>query len=400
VRLLGISNSYPPTAGGGYGEICADVMSGLAGRGHAVTMLTVREQGADADAARDGVRVRRELLPALAAWRRPAPGVRALRNDTEVVSSALREGVDAALVWHMRGLVKPPLRLLHDACVPVLYQLHDRWVLYERAGALYMPWARLDRAGARAAREALGRLAAPGGEWRAPPIREEGVVCFVSRWLEEEYRRRGWEPRRRELVPCGVDLARFAAVAERPAAIPPSRLLFAGRVHRDKGLDVAVRALAAGPEQVTMTAVGPVDDERHAAEVRRLAESLGVSDRIAWHGEVARDGVLELMREHDVVVYPSRNTEAYSLGLLEALAAERLIVTSAVGGPREYLRDRGNALLFEPEDHSAMAGLLIELTTGPSLPAQLVAGARETARGLSLEVILDRIEKLLEVSGR
>jgi glycosyltransferase involved in cell wall biosynthesis len=99
-------------------------------------------------------------------------------------------------------------------------------------------------------------------------------------------------------------------------------------------------------------------------------------------------------------VYPSRNTEAYSLGLLEALAAERLIVTSAVGGPREYLRDRGNALLFDPGDHAAMGALLTELAGDDALARRLVAGARETARELSLETILDRVEGLLPARPR
>jgi glycosyltransferase involved in cell wall biosynthesis len=398
VRLLGISNSYPPAAGGGYGEICADVMSGLADRGHEVTMLVAR--GPETGEARNSVRVRRELLPALAAWRRPASGLRALRNDSRAVGSALSEGIDAVLVWHMRGLVKPPLRLLHEAGVPVLYQLHDRWVLYERAGALYVPWARLDRLGARAAREALGRAAGSAGEWRAPPIGEEGVVCFVSRWLQEEYRRRGWEPRRAALVPCGVDLGRFADVAARDPDVPPRRLLFAGRMHRDKGLDVAVRALAAGPPQLTLTVVGPLDDKRYASEVRRLADALRVAERIRWEGEVSRARVLELLAGHDAVVYPSRNTEAYSLGLLEALAAGRPVVTSAAGGPREYLRDRQNALLFAPGDHEAMAALLGEVAGEPSLAPRLAAGARGTARELSLTKVLDRIERLLEASAR
>ena len=54
LRLLAITNRYPPEARGGYGEICADVMSGLAARGHEVAVLSCGD--ADAEERIDGVR--------------------------------------------------------------------------------------------------------------------------------------------------------------------------------------------------------------------------------------------------------------------------------------------------------------------------------------------------------
>ena len=112
MRLLGITNLYPPHAGGGYGEICADVMSGLAARGHDVTMLVAHGESGR------GVDVHAELQYVLAPWRHPVGGLRALANDERVVREAVDRGIDAALVWHMRGLVNPPLTLLHRAGIP------------------------------------------------------------------------------------------------------------------------------------------------------------------------------------------------------------------------------------------------------------------------------------------
>ena len=83
------SNSYPPLARGGYGEACADVMGGLAARGHEVTMLTCGagfdERAATAPGEVAGVRVRRELRYVLAPWRRPAAGLRAVAHDAAIV---------------------------------------------------------------------------------------------------------------------------------------------------------------------------------------------------------------------------------------------------------------------------------------------------------------------------
>src|SRR5919201_6784749 len=103
-----------------------DVMALRAPPGHDVTVL------AHAGESGRGVSVRAELDYVLAAWRHPPHARRAARGDARVIAAALEAGVDAALVWHMRGIVKAPLRLLYRAGVPVLYLLHDRWVLYER----------------------------------------------------------------------------------------------------------------------------------------------------------------------------------------------------------------------------------------------------------------------------
>ena len=398
MRLLGLNNSYPPAAKGGYGEICADVMSGLARRGHEVAVLACGERFAPLpggpEEVIDGVRVSRVLDYVLAPWRRPAAGLRAVRHDAAVMRDAL-EGADAVLAWHCRGIVKTSLRMAHEAGVPVLYQLHDRWVLYERPGSLYVPWARLDRLGAHLPRELLGRAAAPRVELRAPRIDRDGVACFVSRWLQEEHAGRGFRPRRAEVVPCGVDVAAFARPA--PPAHPPVRLLFAGRIEPRKGIDVAIRALPGDP-RLTLAVAGPVDDAAYLQRLRELAAGLGVGERVSWLGEVPRARMPTLLGEHDVLVFPSTGVEAYALGLLEALAAGMLVVTSAPGGPREYLRDGANALLHEPGDAAGLAECLRRLREEDGLAERLLAGAAATAAGISLDAVLDHLEEILQTA--
>src|SRR4051812_22479883 len=232
VRVLGITNLYPPHAGGGYGEICADTMAGLAGRGHDVTMLVARGESGR------GVDVRAELDYVLAPWRHPVRGLRAVAHDERIVRTALSRGMDAAVVWHMRGLVKPPLTLLHDSGVPVMYVLHDRWILYERAGGpTLLPWPNLDPY-ARRARQLATRLG--GLELRAPPITEQGIVRFASRWLRDEYAAAGWTARNEGTLASGVDVAGIRSRRQAPPRTPPERVLYAGRIHPSKGLDVAV----------------------------------------------------------------------------------------------------------------------------------------------------------------
>jgi len=392
MRLLGLNNSYPPVVRGGYGEICADVMDGLAERGHDVTMLVCGESYAPLPSV-DEPMVKRELEYVLAPWRRPVSGLRAAVKDDRVIRRYLAAGVDAVLAWHCRGIMKSSLRRCHEAGVPVFYFLHDRWVLYERPGALVIPWARLDRLGAGLPRELLGRAVARRVELRAPPIARDGHVCYVSHWLRSEHERRGFRPRHDATVPCGVRVERFARPT--PPANPPATLLFAGRIEKRKGLDVVIRALAVADTTWTLTVVGPVDDPKYETYVRGLASDLRIDGRIRWCGEVPRATVRAMLAEHDVLVFPSVGAEAYALGLLEALAAGVFVVTSAPGGPREYLDDGVNCLIHEPGDSEGLAGALHRLRTEPQLAATLLAGAARTADAISLEKVLEQVEGLI-----
>jgi glycosyltransferase involved in cell wall biosynthesis len=383
MRLLGLTNTYPPDGRGGYAEICADVMDGLAGRGHSATLLTCRSDAGLPVAGRVGeVVVRRELTPVLAAWRRPRLARTAAEADAALIRRELAAGVDAALVWHLRGVVKSPVRLLHEHGVPVLYMLHDRWVLYERPGSVYVPWARAERLAVRA----LGE----------PPIAGEGVVCFNSDWLRDEHARLGWHPRDAHVIRCGLPPSLLERAAEEGAPRGAERLLFAGRIDPGKGLHDAVTALAELPPQVTLSIAGPVTRPDYAERVRALAAELGVADRVDWLGELARPALIEAFGEHDVLVYPSRDAESFGLGILEGQASGVVAVTSAPGGPREFLVDDVNCLLHDPGDSAGLAAAILRLRDEPGLADRLRAGGRETAASMPVAAVVDEVEQLLE----
>jgi glycosyltransferase involved in cell wall biosynthesis len=398
LRLLGFGNGYPPEVIGGYPEVAGDVMEGLASRGHAVTMLVSPRTLPRGAGGPDGtlVQVRRELDYVLAPWRRPLRGLRAVVHDQKVVESVLAQGVDAAIVWHMRGVMKTSLRIVHDAGIPVLYMLHDRWVLYERAGPWLKPWPVIDRMGLAAARETAARLARRRVALGAPPIERQGIVCFVTKWLQDEYSRLGFEPRQARVIPGGFDLDPFlTAGLTRPAAVPPRRLVFAGRVDWRKGLDTAVSAIAKAGIGHRLIIAGPVDDEAYAGRVVRVARKLGIEDQVEWRGPLARTALPSLFAECDAMVYPSVEPESYGLGLIEAMAARRPVLTSALGGPREYLEDGRNALLFEPGNADALAAGLTSLEERPDLATKLAEAGEQTARNHSLESAVDAVEDVL-----
>lgn len=144
-------------------------------------------------------------------------------------------------------------------------------------------------------------------------VRHADAVVTNSVETAEHVRWLGREP---EIVPPGIELARFR-VTPRPAR---RRVLYLGGTTAGKGFDVA----------------------------RRLADTLaGPGLR-----ELRPDDVPELLAAHDVLLVPSED-EGFGLVAAEAIAAGRWVVARAVGGLRDVVTDGVNGTLVEDGDFAA-----------------------------------------------
>jgi glycosyltransferase involved in cell wall biosynthesis len=377
MRILGLTNFLPPLHYG-YGAICADAMGELAARGHHVEVL-VAAGGQDLP-----FDVRHELDHVPAAWRRPVAGVRAELRSERAARAALSRGVDVAIAWHMRGIPKGTLTLLHGAGVPVIYMLGDLWVVYERPGppSWWRVWQIADRIALyRAARTAIGRGAGLGRlRLDPPPIAEEGICAFASRWLQQRYAHAGFEPARAHVVPNGIRLEHRDGGPRRPLDDRDLHVLFAGRADDTKGADVAVAAIEQVPgAHLTVAGEGP-----YAVSGERVT-SLGL---------VSRERVADLMRAADVFVMPGRIEEAFGLVYIEAMAAGAAVVGTATGGAAELVQDGGNGLVVEPGDAGALAAAIVRLRDDDALRARLSDAGRTTARRFGLDRMADALEAL------
>lgn len=387
MRLLALTNLYPPL-GYGYGAICADVMEELATRGHECRVLCA----AGGPGAGAGVTVREGLGHVPGGWRRPVAGLRADLASQRLVSEELARGVDAVLVWHMRGIGKGSLALAHDAGVPVVYMLGDLWAVYEHPGppAAWRAWQALGHMRAyRAVRDVAGRLAGLGRvDLRPAPIERDGVVCFASGWLRDRYAQAGFEAVDGHVVHNGVRLEDFAGRRD-AVAPPPLRALFAGRVDATKGADIAIAAVGRVPG-VSLAIAGGGD----LAWARGAIERAGVATRVRLCGEMSRAEVAALMRASDVFLMPARIADAFGLVYVEAMAAGAVVAGTAKGGAAEICDDEVNALVVG-EEPAGLAQSLVRLRDDPALRARLAGAGAETARRFSLERMVDRVEALL-----
>lgn len=174
-------------------------------------------------------------------------------------------------------------------------------------------------------------------------------------------------PRTRvSVVPPGVDLDRFTVSGSEktPARGERHRLVVAGELVPEEGLDVAVTALPLVPDTELVIAGGVAHhataDER--ARLLALAEKLGVHDRVHLVGYVSHDDMPALLRSADVVVCLSGREPSASVAL-EAMACGRPVVASAAGALRDIVVDGVTGLLVLPRSPRALATSVRELLT-------------------------------------
>ena len=198
------------------------------------------------------------------------------------------------------------------------------------------------------------------------------------------------------VIPNAVDLARFARTRRRRKRGGSFDVLFVGRLDRQKGVDVLLRALSVLKVGRTVR-VQLVGDGPQREALMRLADELRLTD-VTFAGR--SDRIPELLGEADVLVLPSR-WEGLPNVVLEALAAGCPVIGTDVVGTRDLITDGVNGLLVPSDDPQALARAMTTLAADADLGERLAVCGRDTARRHAIPTMAAAHESLYRnVLGR
>ena len=198
-------------------------------------------------------------------------------------------------------------------------------------------------------------------------------------------------------IPNGINLSRFnpenarsRSAVRRSFGIPQDvpLLLFVGSQYRLKGLEFAIKALVEMETQAMLLVVGA----DVAAPFKRLAEQLGVSDRVIFAG--ARSDLPTIYPAADAFVFPTLY-ETFALVCLEAMASGLPVLASPVGGIEDYLRDGENGLHIN-RDATEIAAKLDRLLNDLELRTRLRKAGIATAKNYAWERIAKQYLNLFD----
>ncbi|MGZ4624945.1 MAG: glycosyltransferase family 4 protein, partial [Kineosporiaceae bacterium] len=155
-------------------------------------------------------------------------------------------------------------------------------------------------------------------------------------------------------------------------------VLFVSSLWPYKNCEGLLRAFAAAKAELgerQLVVVGPGRDVEYVAELRALADRLGIGDDVVWVGGVPLEETLHFYRCADVFVYPSFN-ETFGLPILEAMATACPVVTSDTSAMPETAG--GCALLADPKDPDSLADAIVK-ACGPEGERLRAAGPDRAA---------------------
>lgn len=195
-------------------------------------------------------------------------------------------------------------------------------------------------------------------------------------------------PERCFMVNTFGDMPEAPPVARAALGTPPDSLalLVLARMHRVKGIDTMLHALADLPgATLWLAGEGPA-----RAEYEALARSLGVADRTRFLGW--RTDRRALIEAADIVVLPSRY-EPFGTVIVEAWAMRRPLVATLADGARQYVADDRTGLTVPIDDPAALAAALRRLAADPALRARLAeAGHAAYQANFTREVVTARLQ--------
>ena len=214
-----------------------------------------------------------------------------------------------------------------------------------------------------------------------PKLLEAAFVRCISQFNKDFLTERipGLADRPLAVIHSAVDLTKM------PVVPPPNphtfRILFVGALETRKGVDFLLHALAACPHLGDWTCQIIGDGPVHQ-RMKRLAESLGLSDHVNFLGARSFEEVSRAYRESHLVVVPSTigrrgRTEGIPNVIMEALAHQRPVIASRVSGIPELIEHGVTGYLVDHGESPGLARAIMQIRQDPETADQMAKRGRE-----------------------
>lgn len=215
--------------------------------------------------------------------------------------------------------------------------------------------------------------------WLARLCRKADAVTAVSHSLWRDFLKEFPVVRHKgRVIYNGVGPEWFESGEERRGAPGPPYVLFVGRLHPGKGVDLLLRSWKLLRPPTPETALWLAGEGDAGGDLRAIVRELGIAGRVRFQGSISQADLPSLYRGAELVVIPSRN-EGLPRVAMEAGACGAVCVATRVGGIPEVIEDGVTGFLTEPESPRALAEVLAH-ALGLSPECRQRIGAAATSR--------------------
>jgi glycogen synthase len=428
MKILALTNLYPPHHAGTFDDHCRTVVESLRLRGHTILVLT-SSHGLRTE-QRDGEVERRLQLNGV--FGHPSvTGVMELKSLEIHNNEALGEVLDqfqpdVVHVFSLLGLSKSLIFTLHNSKRAVVYDVYDHWL---SANVREDPWLRfwnapslpfleqskrkaLEMSGERIRLDSSAPTRLMRGYDRVPGVFGEGKdraavapnsiagfrfdhIYFCSQTLKNLTEQVGFCVNHAEVIYPGITAAYIGDI--KPAGAPMKKFLIVARLNEESGVMTALKGLKiarAAKLDVVLSVYGR-GDSSYVADLRSFVvsnklpvEFLNVSNQ--------NTDLAAVYKQHDVLLHTPEWAEPFPFNALEAMGCGLPVIGARSGGMEELLRHGENALTYPSGDAAQLAARMQELLISPALRCQMAETAQaDVLARFNDTTVIDQIENFL-----
>jgi glycogen synthase len=390
MKILIVSNLYPPHYVGGYELRCSQVAEYLHGAGHEVRVLTsstrlpVEGNGSGNRIAANDSAIRVDRWLRYYTWDHETSGrfynlamgkgqLLQARRFSQLVDEFQPDIVNW---WNLEGLTKTILPIPAVRGIPDVHWVEDMWMVREygvQGENEHLSWFNFWRGdwGPQISRRFVRRTLAV---WERK-VQREAIptrpfpnqplhVCFVSDFMRFEHLTAGLILPSSEVIYGGISAERFymqrAASGFQDGRL---RFLYAGYVEPNRGLHTIIEALGLLPQnlreriELSVANSGLQRPEPYVEDIKKRIEQLGLTKTVNFLGKFRHEEMPRVYRDHHVLVFASTRKEGLPMTMLEAMCAGCAVITTGSGGAIE-IADIADLPIF-PKDHPVALSRLI-----------------------------------------
>ncbi len=343
LKIVILTNLYPPQVIGGYERAIADCARLLHCRHHEVLVLTSDTQDHTTNCTQtDSEPIIRRCLSLGGAWTNqgtywfsPEQVASVTQKNRQILAQELLDfQPNVCLAGNIDFLGLELLEQILAAGVPVAHYVMN---------------------------------ANPGYFRELAPRSSQHQYLTCSDWLRQHLQQQGYPTETTQVIYPGAAVEEFYQ-AELPSHAE-LRIAYASLVMPYKGADVLIEALSllhAADVKFRATIAGGTIQPEFVQALHEFIESEGMQELVEFPGALSRQELKQLYRTHNVLVFPSRFQEPFGISQIEAMAAGLTLITSGTGGAGEIIEHGESGFLFESENCLALAEVLSSLPTDPA----------------------------------
>ena len=332
MKILVISNYYPPYYLGGYELACFDTVEFLKGKGHEVSVLT-----GDYMSSKCENNVYRKLSYIdykSPSYKNKYDIEKFNYNVTEEI--ILKTKPDIIYVWSLRLISLSPLWAIEKIKIKKIFEIGDFWM----KGFLN------DSFIAKLKRGIKNHL--PFGNSREVSI--SPAIC-ISNWMVEIMKEK-YGSQKIYVVPNGTKISENRSIQKDNSIM---KYMFCGRIDYSKGLDMAIKSLSylkdSNYNDFEFHIYGG-GDNTYLKRCLKMVEILDLQDKVFYHGK--KDDLEDAYKQNHVLLMPTRMKEPFGLVLIESMNHGVIPIAPNNYGPKEIIDDCKDGVLFKQYDQKSL----------------------------------------------